>query len=397
MKALGMYIFAGSMSIAVKEAGFEIDRILEISDEMPEQNAKHFANNYPDIPIVKLSEWNNTIYKNQLFKEQYDLVYGNPPCSGLSQINRHASVDSNANKHMYNFIDMVAYIQPKAFLMENAPTLVSKGKPILDYLVSILGNDYYIIVLRDYAMNHRVPMKRQRTMVFGFSMNHHLGVPQLKYEENRVDASEVLQAYNLSGDYTKVLNAEFVPERTCKDLEKYYNLAKPGKSIMHSLASLLESEIKALDLSEKRIHQILDYKHKELFGKRIFDKSPNKINLTGPAPSLTSVTELIHPIYDRPLFIREYAKLMTYPDSFEFKDNAKVPYVQAIAQGVPVNFAKWAALNIYDILEGNANFQFRMQDLKEDTIMFVNACNYDNIVEKYYTKDSFQQTDNICN
>ena len=39
-KALGMYVFAGSFSIGVMNAGYKVDRVLEISDEMLEQNAK---------------------------------------------------------------------------------------------------------------------------------------------------------------------------------------------------------------------------------------------------------------------------------------------------------------------------------------------------------------------
>src|SRR5699024_1316619 len=101
-KALGMYVFAGSFSIGVMNAGYKIDRVLEISDEMLEQNAKHFIHNYPDIPVIKRSEWNTDAYKEELKEEEYDLLYANPPCSGLSNINRNASADSDVNKHIYD-------------------------------------------------------------------------------------------------------------------------------------------------------------------------------------------------------------------------------------------------------------------------------------------------------
>ena len=100
MKALGMYVFAGSMSIGIMQAGFKVNRVLEITDEMIEQNAKHFIHNFSDIPVITPNEWDNENYINNLEKEDYDLLYGNPPCSGLSNINRNASASNEVNRHI---------------------------------------------------------------------------------------------------------------------------------------------------------------------------------------------------------------------------------------------------------------------------------------------------------
>lgn len=388
MKALAMYIFCGSLGIGIMQAGFKIDRVLEITDEMLEENSKHFMHNYPDIPVIKPSLWNNTIYKNGLFKEDYDLLAGNPPCSGLSQINRHASSDNLTNQFMYNFIDTVSYVQPKTFMMENAPTLISKGKVILDYLVSILGGDYYICIVRDYAGNHLVPMRRQRTMVLGFRKNIFQGVPVLKdYKEvsGNITAGEVLSSIDPNSS-----NMYVEDNRSCKDLEKYLKYIKENKSIMHSLSELSEEEIKSLDISDKRKKNILTLKKKLATGKGVFDKTPFKLSKDLVAPSMTSLSEFINPVYDRHLYIREYAKLMGYPDNFEFVKDAKVPYIQSIAQGVPVNFAKWAAMNIKDALEGKSKI------LKDIDIVVENRCNPDKIKTIFYSREKFFNTDNIC-
>ena len=176
MKALGMYVFAGSMSIGIMQAGFKVDRVLEITNEMLEQNAKHFIHNFPCIPVIAPSEWDNESYIDSLEKEDYDLLYGNPPCSGLSNINRNASASNEVNKHIYKFTDTVKAVRPKSFIMENAPTLISRGKIILDYMVSKL-DDYNITIIRDYAGNHGVAMKRQRTLVVGFRKDILPGFP----------------------------------------------------------------------------------------------------------------------------------------------------------------------------------------------------------------------------
>ena len=388
MKALAMYIFCGSLGIGIMQAGFKIDRVLEITDEMLEENSKHFIHNYPDIPVIKPSLWNNTVYKNELFKENYDLLAGNPPCSGLSQINRHASSDNLTNQYMYNFIDTVSYVQPKTFLMENAPTLISRGKVILDYMVSILSSDYYIYIIRDYAGNHKVPMKRQRTIVLGFRKNFFEGVPVLKdYEEvtGEITAGEVLS--EISEDSPNMYLEE---NRSCKDLEKYLEYIQVNKSIMHSLSEFSEDFINNLDISEKRKKNILTLKRKMNAGKGVFDKTPFKLDKNLVAPSMTSLSEFINPVYDRHLYIREYAKLMGYPDDFEFVKDAKVPYIQSIAQGVPVNFAKWAAMNVKDALEKKSKF------LKDIDIVVENRCDPKKIKTMFYSKEKFFNTDNIC-
>lgn len=388
MKALAMYIFCGSLGIGIMQAGFKIDKVLEITDEMLEENSKHFIHNYPDIPVIKPSLWNNTIYKNELFKENYDLLAGNPPCSGLSQINRHASSDNLTNQYMYNFIDTVSYVQPKTFLMENAPTLISRGKVILDYMVSILSSDYYIYIIRDYAGNHKVPMKRQRTIVLGFRKNFFEGVPVLKdYEEvtGEITAGEVLSEISENSP-----NMYLEENRSCKDLEKYLEYIQVNKSIMHSLSEFSEDFINNLDISEKRKKNILTLKRKMNAGKGVFDKTPFKLDKNLVAPSMTSLSEFINPVYDRHLYIREYAKLMGYPDDFEFVKDAKVPYVQSIAQGVPVNFAKWAVMNVKDALEKKSKF------LKDIDIVVENRCNPKKIKTMFYSKEKFFNTDNIC-
>ena len=395
-KALGMYVFAGSFSIGVMNAGYKIDRVLEISDEMLEQNAKHFIHNYSDIPVIKRSEWNTDAYKEELKEEEYDLLYANPPCSGLSNINRNASADSDVNKHIYDVVRMINTVQPKSFIIENAPTLITRGKKILDYLVQVLKDNYMITIIRDYAGNHRVPMKRQRTLVVGTKVNLFPTInsfPVLYHEYEYMTVRQCLEGV----EYAQC-NMTLVPERSCKDLEKYYYAVKRGDSIMSTLAKSMNSNLdiqilKELDLSENRISQILKLKEKIDSGKGAYEKSPSRLK-EDIAPSLASVIEFIHPIEDRPLYIREYARLMGYPDTFEFVEDAKVPYIQAIAQGVPVNFAFWIANELRQNILNHSCISWSLD--RDYKVRYLNYCNKKHIIEKYFTLEDFLNTDNIC-
>jgi site-specific DNA-cytosine methylase len=136
-----------------------------MTEDMDETNAFHFVRNY-DIPIIKPSQWNNDDYLSSL-KNEYDLLFANPPCSGLSAINRNASADNDINKHIYEVANTINIIEPKTFLIENAPTLITKGAPILKDIQRILSDKYRITVITDLAGNHNVPMFRKRTLVVG--------------------------------------------------------------------------------------------------------------------------------------------------------------------------------------------------------------------------------------
>lgn len=133
---------------------------------MAQTNAFHFVRNYA-IPIIPPSEWEyHDSYLNSL-TDKYDLLFANPPCSGLSSINRNARVDNKVNEHIYEVASAINVIAPKAFLIENAPTLVTRGLPILKDIQKILSKQYRITIITDLAGNHNVPMYRKRTLVVG--------------------------------------------------------------------------------------------------------------------------------------------------------------------------------------------------------------------------------------
>ena len=144
LKAIGVYIFGGSQSIAHLQCGWNVTHIFEMTEDMTEYNAYHFTKNYPNIPVLKPSEWNNKSYLNKLKYEEYDLLFANNPCSGLSLINRNANSEQPVNNRFFEVFDVIKQITPKTFLIENAPTLVTIGTPILKQMVNILTkNDIF--------------------------------------------------------------------------------------------------------------------------------------------------------------------------------------------------------------------------------------------------------------
>ena len=337
MKAIGMYIFSGSQTIGHLETGWEVDRVLEMTEDMDETNAFHFVRNY-NIPIIKPSQWNNDDYLDNLV-HKYDLLFANPPCSGLSAINRNASADNDINKHIYEVANVINKIEPKTFLIENAPTLITKGAPILKDIQKILSEKYRVTVITDLAGNHNVPMFRKRTLVVGWRRDIFSRMPLI---DQRMDNTFTV------GDAFKNLNE--VDNMSPIDLEdkydfsRFYKYVEPGNTVVKTICDRFDELNSLLTEDEKKL--ILRAKEKYDAGGSVWDKSPLRLELDGRAPSITSVNRYIHPIEDRDIYIRECARLMGYPDSYKFYDGSRVSVIQCVAQGVPVNFIKYISNEI---------------------------------------------------
>ena len=215
MRGITLFNYGGSGTIGLVNAGFEVPLILEIDKDMIENGAaQHFIYNYPDVKVLPPEDWENDNYLELMKNENWDIIIGWPPCSGLSMINRHASADNEINHHMYRWANAIKKMQPKTFITENAPTLITKGKRILNDITELLQENYRFTIIRDYAGNHNCCMKRLRTFVIGWRRDIFESVPPIYQYVSKTTVSEVLD--KVSEDAP---NMEFVPERTCKDLE----------------------------------------------------------------------------------------------------------------------------------------------------------------------------------
>lgn len=342
LNALGMYIFGGSQSIGHMSVGWNVEQILEMTDDMIENNAYHFSKNYPNINIKKPSEWNQNAFLDTLKEKQYNLLFSNNPCSGLSSINKNANVNQPINNRFFEVFDVIDRIEPKTFLIENAPTLVTIGTPILQEMVKKLSNKYKFTIIRDMAGNHNVAMKRLRTFIVGWRKDiFNNSIPLINMNiQPKVTMMDVIGTINDS-----TLNANDDNYTLYDNVKELYPLVKYDSTILRTCCRHFE-EIKD-KLTKSQLKAITTMIEKEKTDAHAWDKSPYKPGLDKQSPSLTSLTKLIHPIENRDLYIREYARIMGYPDDFKFyQDECKCSTIQCIAQGVPVNFIKYISNEI---------------------------------------------------
>lgn len=357
LKAVNAFIFAGSFSLGTMAAGFDLLKVLEISDDQLQSNAFYFKKNVEDVPVILPKEWENDAYLDALKSEEVDLMCCNCPCSSLSQINRNASVDGKNNIHFYRLFNIFKHVQPKAFVIENAPTLVKLGLPILKKLTEELGDMYRFTIVRDHAGNHEVAMSRMRTLVIGWRRDVFSRCPVIQEDHHpMVTVKDTLG--DMYDDTTNDLKST-----TSDEISFMYKWCEPKFSLMSSLARQCQMNENAFQtlLADKlqnypgHLREVQRIVQKIELGCRWWDKTPYKLVDDERFPSLTSVSEFLHPYQDRTLNKREYARIMNYPDWYDFNDSkneCKVPVIQAIAQGVPANFGKYAAMQVRLAFEG---------------------------------------------
>ena len=359
--AINAFIFAGSFSIGVMNAGFNLKEVLEISDDQPKQNAFYFIKNYPNIPVILPSKWENDEYLNNLKNENIDLMCCNCPCSSLSSINRHASVDGKNNIHFYRLFNIFEQVQPKVFVVENAPTLIKLGKPILNDLVNKLSYLYKFTIIHDKAGNHGVAMSRMRTLIVGWRKDHFEKHPLIN-----PDIQKITSVKDLFGDILDN-TVDDHKSKNYDDIRCLYKYTNQNFSFMTALAKhYLKQFENDTDEDAKIIEETINNsKHKREFynivnklitKKNIWDKSPFRPKMNQVWPSFSSVQEYMHPIQNRTLNMLELKRLMNYPDEFSFDDpnhECTIPVAQAIAQGVPANFGKWISSQVKQALDNS--------------------------------------------
>lgn len=384
---MNAFIFGGSFSIGTMKAGFDLQEVLEISDSQPTQNAFYFIKNVEDVPVVLPSTWENEEYMAQLYKKNIDLMCCNCPCSSLSKINRNASVDGKNNVHFYRLFKMFRQVKPKVFIVENAPTLVSIGLRILQDMVSQLEDKYRFTVIRDFAGNHGVPMLRHRTLVVGWRRD---AFPQIPLVEQ--DCQKKVTVKDTLNDIMSNTVDDF-KSPTADKISDLYKYAIPGHTIMQSLAvKMQQNENGFADMLNKRLsgtsylREINRISQKMTSGKRYWDKSPIKLRDNEHFPSFTSVTQYIHPHQDRMLNVLELKRIMNYPDWYDFTDPEKkctIPLLQAMAQGVPVNFGKYIALQARKALEK----KLELLDSPDTVVVLQNHSSH---MRSLFTSDEFK-------
>ncbi len=258
---------------------------------------------------------------------QVDLLSGGFPCQAFSYAGKKLGFKDTRGTLFYEFARATKETNPKVIVGENVRGLLSheKGKTleVMKNVIDELGYDLIDpTVLK--AIFYQVPQKRERLFLIGIrkdlNAKDKFKFPDPYYRIMTVkDALKKGELYPTS--VPKSQGSQY-PERKKEILE----MVPPG-GYWRDLPDDLQREY-------MRGSYFLGG-GKTGMARRLAWDEPSLTLTCAPAQKQT---ERCHPTYTRPLTVREYARLQTFPDDWEFAGSTSSQYKQ-IGNAVPVNMA----------------------------------------------------------
>lgn len=161
MKAIDLFSGAGGMSLGLHRAGWETIAAIE----WDAYACQTYKKNHPTVEIFQNDA--REVDFRQWFGE-VDLLAGGPPCQPFSVAGKQNAAEDERDM-IPTFIDAVAKVSPKAFLMENVSGLMAvRHHSYLGNIIRVLENLGYVVRAEVLdAANYGVPQYRKRLFVIG--------------------------------------------------------------------------------------------------------------------------------------------------------------------------------------------------------------------------------------
>lgn len=365
LNIIDLFSGCGGMSLGFKWAGFNSVLATDI-----DENAKEtYTHNFPKTPFINkdLRKLIKTDFDNLISVQRVDVVVGGPPCQGFSLANKRRNKIKNdpRNELFYDFVKVVDWYKPKAFVMENVKGLLSmKNGEVIKVIIQSFEDIGYTAnykVLK--ASNYGVPQDRERVFIIGYKKKLNLPVefPKVKISEPFTvdEAISDLPMLN-AGEGKEKVNYTLKPKNEYQKFMRLNSKKVQNHIAMRHTARVID-RFKAITTGKKLIdvwdsHGAVSrgnpaQKSSIKFSQNNFRVYPNK-----PAPTIAASfqSNFIHPFLHRNFTAREGARLQSFPDNFEFKGmRTKMSWEKGLSQyqqignAVPPLLAKAIAEEIY--------------------------------------------------
>lgn len=320
-----MELFAGAGGTAIGMENAGIKHVL--LNEYDKHACETLRINKPDWNIIEDD------IRNLKFEEgQADIVQGGFPCQTFSYAGKKMGLDDIRGTLFFEFARCVKEVRPKIAIGENVKGLLSHDNGrTLKTMISVLEElDYKVKhkVLRSQYLD--VSQKRERLIIIGVRNDLDIPIVFPKEKNYIIPLREALHKCPKS-------EGQQYPEKKKKVLE----LIPPG-GYWRELPEKLQKEYMGASYYMGG--------GKTGMARRLSWDEPSLTLTCSPAQKQT---ERCHPKETRPLTVREYARIQTFPDSWKFAGSISQQYKQ-IGNAVPVNLGYHIGDTLIKMLCGEA-------------------------------------------
>lgn len=278
-----------------------------------------------------------------------DVVSGGFPCQAFSYAGKKLGFEDARGTLFFEWARAVKEIQPKICIGENVRGLLShENGRTLKGMTDVLSELGYTVLSPQVlkAIYYKVPQKRERLILVGIRKDISTEFYYPKPSRHIYTTRDALKKGALFDCDVPKSEGEKYPEKKRKVLE----LVPPG-GYWRDLPVKIQKEYM------KGSYYLGG--GKTGMARRISWDEPCLTLTCAPAQKQT---ERCHPDETRPFTVREYARIQTFPDSWEFTGSMTQKYKQ-IGNAVPVNLAKEVGYSIVDFLNRYYQHQQEMEKI----------------------------------
>lgn len=317
-----LFAGAGGLALGMHMAG--VQHIL--LNELVESACNTLRANHPEWNVLQ-----EDIHKVDFrpLHGQVDLLTGGFPCQAFSFAGKKGGFKDTRGTLFFELARAVSEIQPRVFLCENVKGLLSHdhGRTLDTIKNAIAELGYTLVEPRVLkAVMYQVPQKRERLFLVAVR-NDIAPLAEFHWPSPYHRVVTLRDAF-----FRGILYDQDVPQ-------------SEGQEYPERKRRVMEMVPEGGDWRD-----LPEDVQREYMGRSFYlggGKTGMARRLSMDEPSLTLTcapaqkqTERCHPIETRPLTVREYARIQTFPDDWHFMGSMSDKYKQ-IGNAVPVNLA-WA-------------------------------------------------------
>ncbi|MCT8985287.1 DNA cytosine methyltransferase [Shewanella phaeophyticola] len=325
-----LFAGGGGLAIGMEQAGLES----VLLNEMDKHACNTLRHNRPDWNVIEgdISKVDFTQAK------EVDILTGGFPCQAFSYAGKSLGFEDTRGTLFFEMARAIKETQPKVFMAENVKALFThdEGRTLetIKNVIDELG--YELVEPRVLkAIFYKVPQKRERLILVAI----------------RKDLAQKVK-FHWPSPYKRVMtlrDAFYAGELYPTDVQE-----SPGQEYPLRKKEIM-SEVPQggywRDLSDDLQREYMQGSYflgggKTGMARRLSLDEPSLTLTTSPAQKQT---ERCHPIETRPLQVREYARIQTFPDNWEFQGSKNAAYKQ-IGNAVPVNLARALGHSLVQLL-----------------------------------------------
>ncbi|SFG61080.1 DNA (cytosine-5)-methyltransferase 1 [Planifilum fulgidum] len=300
-----------------------------------------------------------------LYPGEVFAVVGGPPCQPFSTAGKRLATNDPRGSLFMEFCHVIKVVRPRFFVMENVKGLLSsaiKHRPLKDRdkeplteeekpgsAFNVIKNTLMSLGYKiEYgvldAVHYGVPQFRERLIIIGSRDHEDIFLPVPTHFHSHQDPNyrwrtlrDAIQ--DLEDDPGEYI--QFSEERL-----KYLRMVPPGGNWRD-----LPEDVKPIAMGGA-YHS---GGGKIGFYRRLDYDQPSPTLVTSP---VQKATMFCHPTQDRPLSVKEYARIQQFPDDWQFEGKISDQY-RLIGNAVPVGLGYAIGQTLRSVAEGTARIVTR--------------------------------------